>query len=725
MAFDTSQFIPRFVADTRDHLQQLGKDILLLENQPDNTDAINAAFRAAHTIKGSARMMKQIAISDTAHKLEDLMDALRNDKLALNSPISNLIFEGIDTLTRMIDQIANGETVDEAPESLCQRLEQAANGQLPKPAAPPCAAPQQAAASIATDDNATDVVPAASAPATIVSDTLRIQARKLDQLIKLMGEIGAHHASSRHHLTQINDILKLSDDLLERIPPQSKDVIQQVRRLHSQIHKLAGDMRVDIGNRKQILNELQMCAIDMRMRPLDTIFSSFQRTVRDLAAGRGKQVQFTISGGETEMDKQIIEKLYDPLLHLIRNSIDHGMETPQARQANGKPKTGTIQVAAGYEGGKVCITLSDDGRGLDLAKLVDQAVAKGRLAREQADALSESDRIQLMFLPGLSTADIISDLSGRGVGMDVVRTNIEDDLKGSIQVRTQAGQGTTFVLQLPITMAIVHVLFTDIGGKRFAVPAGDILEIVQAAPTDVIDVMGRKAMRLRNRILPVVDLAELLLSKSNQSARAAKTLMLIAAVGENRMALKIDAVLGEDHCVIKPIPGHLPNDALATGVIIRNKNELVNVLKLSRVMTAARQMVPPVADAQDANDRPAGRILIIDDSISTREIEKNILESHGYRVSLAADGIDGFEKLAENQYDLIVSDIDMPRMDGFAFTRQAKSDERYAEIPIILVTARDTEADRRRGIQTGAEAYIVKGDFDQNNLLETIRTLIG
>ncbi len=724
MVFDTSQFIPRFVADTRDHLQQLSKDILQLENHPDHTDAINAAFRAAHTIKGSARMMKQIAISDTAHKLEDLMDALRSGKLALDTSISNLIFEGIDALTHMINQIANGETIDEAPEALCRRIEQAAGGQLSESDAAPCTAPQQAAAAITNDEKTVATIQPALTPMPIAANTLRIQARKLDQLIKLMGEIGTHHATSRQHLVAMNEISKLSDRLLEHIPAPSKSAVRQAYRLRSQIRKLAGNMRADIRSRKQILNELQMCAIDMRMRPLDTIFSSFQRTVRDLAAGQGKQVQFAVTGGETEMDKQIIEKLHDPLLHLIRNSIDHGIEPPQERRANGKPETGKIQISACYEGGKVCVTLSDDGRGLHVERLVNLAVARGHLNRKQADALTESDQNQLIFLPGLSTAEIITDLSGRGVGMDVVRKNIEDDLKGSIQVRTQVGHGADFVLRLPITMAIVHVLFADIGGKHFAIPAGDILEIVKIAETDLIDVMGRQALRLRNRILPVIDLAELLLSNGRQHPITSEALMLIGTVGENRMALRVDAVDGEDHCVIKPIPRHLPDVSLSAGVIIRKKDELVNVLKLSRIMTAAKQMTVPPTAVSAVTDRPI-RVLIIDDSISAREIEKTILESHGYRVMLAADGIEGFEKLAADQYDLIVSDIDMPRMDGFVFTHQAKNDDRYADIPIILVTARDTEADRRRGIQVGAEAYIVKGDFDQNNLLETIRTLVG
>jgi two-component system chemotaxis sensor kinase CheA len=415
---------------------------------------------------------------------------------------------------------------------------------------------------------------------------------------------------------------------------------------------------------------------------------------------------------------------------MIRNSIEHGIEPPEARTTAGKPETGTIRLSAEYEGGNVLIRLADDGAGINTNRIKEKAVKKKLVDAATADGMPESEIINLIFQPGFSTSDIITDLSGRGVGMDVARTNIIEDLKGSIQISSEPGSGTTFSIRLPLTMAIVHVLFIRVSTMTFAVPANYVEEIIRHKTADIIDVMDKQAVRLREQLIPLVHLGVVLnlppAPGVDPEARTDQSLIMIASVGSEKLGVIIEALLDEEDMVIKPLPAHLKRNPLVTGCIISGKNEIFSVLNMPKIIESAKEFRERQRmETAARTEKKEIHILVVDDSVTTREIEKSILESYGYHVSLAEDGAEGMTKAKSRRFDLVISDVEMPRIDGFSFTQQLRADQDYQDTPIILITTRDSEADKKRGIKAGADAYILKGTFDQDTLLDTVQNLVG
>jgi len=357
----------------------------------------------------------------------------------------------------------------------------------------------------------------------------------------------------------------------------------------------------------------------------------------------------------------------------------------------------------------------------------------------ELDSIPDSEIINLIFSPGFSSADIITDLSGRGVGMDVVKKNIIEHLKGAIQIETKQGQGTKFYIRLPLTMAIIHVLFITVSNMTFAIPANFIDEIIRVSETKLISIMNRKAIRLRGQIIPVIHLNDILKinkeltdkkdtnkTQIDQDYDIKELLVLITSIANENLGVIIDSLLDEEDMVIKPLPAHMKNIPYVSGGIISGNNEIFNVLHMPKIIEAAKEIHNVSGIESDSKaEKKQKYILVVDDSISTREIEKSILESYGYIVSLASDGIEAFEKTKEFQFDLIITDVEMPNLDGFSLTEKLRKDELYKNTPIILVTSLDKEEDKKKGILAGADAYIVKGDFEQSALLETVRNLAG
>jgi len=410
---------------------------------------------------------------------------------------------------------------------------------------------------------------------------------------------------------------------------------------------------------------------------------------------------------------------------MIRNCIDHGIESPEERRKAGKPETGLIRLSAAYEGENVIIRISDDGAGIPVNKIREKALKKKLFTHAEMETVPESEIISLIFLPGFSSTDIVTDISGRGVGMDVVKKNVIEDLKGGIQTETAPGKGTVFHIRLPLTMAVIHVLFIRVEQMTFAVPANYIDEIIRIHPAKVIKVTERMAVRLREQIIPIVPLRDILSLPARKADQMdTEYLILITSLGSEKLGVIIDALIDEEDMVIKPLPAHMRHIPFVSGCIISGGNEIFNVLHLPRIIESAREI--RVGRRPDA--KPAAKprhILVVDDSLSTREIEKSILESYGYTVSLAQNGTEAFEKAGKNHYDLIITDVEMPELDGFSLTKKLRTEEQYKDIPIILVTSLDKEEDKKKGILSGADAYIVKGDFEQSALLDTVRSLLG
>lgn len=741
MAFDRESFLPRFLEEACEQCAVLGRGLVALEQSPGHRETLDEVFRAAHTIKGSARMIKLLPISETAHRLEDLLDAVRNGSATFESSLSDLALEAVDAIGTMLDRVSGGDEAFTAPQELLARLRAAAGGESAQGAAPASegvAVAREAAPSAVEGGGEgrakaaeTTSEPPRKRPAA--AGTVRISADKLDDLIRLMGEIVSVQQQNKQVLAELRDTVRLSQSnlrhvsgLQDRMVGVPREISEDALRLHAVVKRLSAKAR-DAASLQEILTgEFQERALRMRMLPLSTVFDALPRTVRDLAAASGKAIEFVTEGGETELDRKIIEKLGESLLHMIRNAVDHGIEPGAERVAAGKSERGKLTLSARYEAGSVVVRLADDGRGISVENVRNKALAKRFFDEEALRKMSTPELLDLIFLPGFSTSAIVSDLSGRGVGMDVVKRNIVEDLKGSIGVVTEEGGGTAFVMRLPPTLALFRLLLVETRGSVFALPATAVREVVPAAAAEPLWVLDRRAIRLRDEMIPIEGLDTLLAVPGEGAPAQGSRYVIVVGTGVERLGLIVDELLTEEDMVVKPLPAHMKNAGVVSGATIGGRNEVIQVLNVTSLIQLARGAPRAAASADRAKAAPKRpSVLVVDDSFNTREIEKSVLEAHGYAVVLAGDGEEALEKTRDAVFDLVITDVEMPRLDGFSLTGRLRHDPRYSDVPIVIVTSRAKEEDRRRGIEVGANAYIVKGDFDQLNLIDTVANLIG
>lgn len=722
MAIDIKKFVARFVEEARDHLNRLNDGLAALEAGSADAEGINAIFRSAHTVKGSSRMLKLTTISETAHQLEDVLGAMREGSLQFSPTLGQLLYRAVDHLATLIDKLAetgDGASLPPPDTALCAALAQAAGGgKTDIPTAPPSAPAVSPAPTFVPPAPAAAAAPAAE-PKLKTADTVRVKLAKLDELVKLMGEVVSSHARMRQRLVDVHALEReLGTSLGEAAA--------------AQLHRFAQTLKDDVQAQEALMDELHDKTLLMRMLPLAIVFEPAARLVRELARSVGKQVECAVSGAEIELDRQMIDKLSDPIIHLIRNGIDHGIELPEARVAAGKPAQGRLRLSARQDGSWVVIDIADDGGGIPIAAVRDKAVKKGFLTPEKAAALTDQEAIDLIFLPGFSTSNIITDLSGRGVGMDVVKQTILDDMQGVVSVETRPGAGTTFSLRLPLSLAVMRVLLVEVDGQPFGFTAQYVTELLRMPLDAMMNVAERNAVIIRNEFVPVVPLAELLRvpaasTRRDRDERKLGLLLVVLRVRNEKIAVRVDDLLDERDMVIKPLPEHMRKLPMVSGMVITGKNELVSVLHAPALLEIARRARGQAVRAEAISHAAEThyRVLVVDDSLNTREIERDVLEAYGYDVTLAEDGLDGFRKAMDGNFDAVLTDVEMPNMDGFSLTARLRQEEKYRDKPIVIITSREKEEDKRRGVQVGADAYIVKGDFDQSNLVDTLRALLG
>ncbi|NWJ96587.1 MAG: hybrid sensor histidine kinase/response regulator [Chloroflexi bacterium] len=496
-------------------------------------------------------------------------------------------------------------------------------------------------------------------------------------------------------------------------------------------------------------DELRRNMLGIRMLPLDSIFGRFARPVRDLANERGKQVRILVSGGAIEVDKRILEEITDPLMHILRNAVDHAIEPPQERRMLGKPEEGTIRLNAMQKGSHVLIQIHDDGAGIDPARLREAAAAKGIYTHLEAANLSDETALDLIFRPGFSIRARPDEISGRGVGMDVVQQNTKK-LNGRVSVQTKVGQGTTFTMEIPLTLATVDALLVRVAGQIFAMPSVMVSGTIRVNRDEVYKVEGRDVLRLQGQLVPLVKLTKLLaINHLNQESKHDEFdhniihgVLVSAGVGgandgnigassERFICYEVDELVDEREVVVKGLGAFLEKTPNIAGASVLGADGLALILDVFGLVQSVRQGIsthtsnytpPPVNDFFIS--KRTRHILVVDDSLATRELERSILETAGYKVTTARDGVEGLAMAREQRPDLVLSDVEMPNMDGFRLCSALKQDSRLNDLPVIIVSSRDSEEDRRKGLQAGAQAYIVKGQFEQTKLLDTISRLI-
>ena len=731
MALDFKKFVVRFIEEAREHIHRLGEGLAALESGSADIENINAIFRSAHTLKGSSRMLKLSPITETAHHLEDVMGALREGSLAFSPGLGQLLYRSVDAIAALVDKLAETNDAASLPptdKALCAALAQAVAG--PQGAAETLDAPETPEAPVPvvpTDMASPTGTTAPPSPVTTAqpvepklkaAETVRVRLNKLDELIKLMGEVVSSHARMRQRL---RDVRGIEQELMERGETQAA----------ASLHRFALTLKDDVQAQEVLMDELHSKTLLMRMLPLAIVFEPAARLVRELARSVGKQVECVVSGSEIELDRQMIDRLSDPIIHLIRNGIDHGLETPEKRLAAGKTAQGRLTLSARQDGGWVVIEISDDGGGIALDAVRDKAVKKGFVSAEKAAAMNDQETIDLIFLPGFSTNAIITELSGRGVGMDVVKQCVLDDLQGSVSVETRLGVGTSFALRLPLSLAVMRVLLVQVDGLPFGFTAQYVAELLRLPREAQLTVAERNAVIIRNEFVPVVPLADLLqipaVLARPQAVHGKDMLLVVLRIRNEKIAVQVDELLDERDMVIKPLPEHLRQLPLVSGMVTTGKNELVSVLHAPALLDMARKLRNKTLHAEASADVASRyfNVLVVDDSLNTREIEKDVLEAHGYRVTLAEDGLDGLRKAMEGDFDAVLTDVEMPGMDGFSLTARLRQEDKYRTTPIVIITSREKEEDKQRAVQVGADAYIVKGDFDQNSLVDTLHALLG
>jgi two-component system chemotaxis sensor kinase CheA len=544
------------------------------------------------------------------------------------------------------------------------------------------------------------------------------------RLIRLGGNDGAvkedHWTSTARHKELAN--------LLDYVSASQ----ERIREMLSLVNTLFREYNSDTLQMALVIDGLEDEIKRVRMLPLNTITGTFARMVRDLAQTYGKQAVLEITGSEVELDKRVLEQIKDPLIHLLRNALDHGIETPEKRLALGKPECGTITLAVEYSGKDVTISVSDDGAGMDI-----EAIRKVALRRNipNAAVLSETELVELIYHAGFSTNPIITDVSGRGVGLDVVRRNIEN-LHGRINLEWASNQGSRFILTIPLSLTSSRGLLVRASDQSFAIPLNAIERILQVHPIEVSSIGGHDTLRYEGKPLMLSYLGDVLgLPRGNgQHSSDQRLPVVVLSEAERRMAFVVDDLINEQELVIKGLGRQLTRVGGIAGASVMGSGEVILILQVADLIKLAQhsnsrsvlEFTQPADTAQVTPTRPQPRILVVDDSITTRTLEKNILEAAGYDVQLANDGLEAINfVLSSDLPDLIISDIAMPRLDGFGLTQRMKNEARTNRVPVILVTSLDSPEDKARGIEVGADAYIVKSSFDQTTLLETIEQLIS
>jgi two-component system, chemotaxis family, sensor kinase CheA len=658
------EFLEIFRDEARERLDRIVNTLLALEAGRADADAVDSLFRDTHTIKGAAGMIGLHDVGALAHAMEDVLSGAR-DGGAVPAELVAPLLSAADGLRRHVD--GDGEPVTDLIVALTAHAMGVAATIAPGPVP---------AVAVALDPGDPVVGPTENGERR----SIRVPAEKIDTLLDLVGETVLHRRRLEHALGG------------ERAVRARRPVSDEL----------------DLCER--LLDELKNAAIGLRTLPLSSIMAPLPRAVRDLAAATGKEVELVVEGVETELDRAILEGLPELLVHLLRNAIGHGIEAPEERVRLGKPSRGRLELRAEQRGSLVEITVADDGRGVSK-----ETLAEGQRTGSLADVLA---------LAGFSTASEISDISGRGVGLDAVKTKVES-YGGEVEARSTPGRGTQVILRLPLALALMEVMLVERAGNVYGLPLGSVEEVVSLGATHSLG--GLHSIELRGRSIALADMAELVGGVAGPPADRAPVVVVMAQ--GRRIAAICDDLLGNEEVVVKrlgpwlsPSAGYLGAAILGSGRIALLADPAVLVAGHSR---RARSVVTRTLDAPAA-ESTSPKVLVVEDSLTIRELQRGILEAAGYRVQTARDGRNALHHLdRDREIGLVLTDVEMPEMDGIELTHAIRADPASSTLPVVIVTSLGGEEDRKRSIDAGADAYIVKRSFDQHDLLETIQRLVG
>lgn len=738
MSEKESDFLKRllvtFRIEAQEHVDALFSGIDELEKMPNEArqaELVETIFREAHSLKGAARSVNMMQVEAACQSLESTFSSMKNREVPLGVELFDRLHLMINNLNELLalPPIHKPEEMPVATHEACTSLQK--EDLLPQTPV----ASAKSSSSNAEEKSST-------------AGTVRIATEKLNSIFLQSEEMLAAKLQAQQRLQELQTVQAMVaawgkdwSGKLARHPdfygallkqPQCLELLEQnatfIKALSYQLgamSKMADQDQRMLGKMVDDLLENMKKAL---MLPFSTLMAIFPRLVRDLAKNGGKTIELEIRGGEIEADRRILEEIKDPLIHLLRNCVDHGIETPKERAGYGKPLCGKIGIVIfPRSGNRVEIDVFDDGAGIDTAKVQASATKLGLLEQDELSASDNNDVVELIYQSGVSTSPIITEVSGRGLGLAIVREKVER-LGGSIAVETHAGVGTTFRIELPLTLATYRGIAVRVGAQIFVVQTSKVERSVRIRQEHIQTVENRETIRLGDETLSLVWLGDVL-GMSHQDADAdadALHQVLVLTAAGKRIAFIVDEVLGEQEVLVKNLGRQLSRVRNISAATILGSGKVAPILNVSDLLKSALQAAHSGSRGLTKPETKASAqaVLVVEDSITARSLLKGILEVAGYKVATAVDGIDGLTQLRSGDFDMVVSDVDMPRMNGFDLTAKIRSDKKLMDLPVVLVTALESREDRERGVDVGANAYIVKRSFEQSNLLEVVRRLI-
>ena len=763
---DMKEIMEDFLIEAFELIEQIDHDLVELEANPEDLELLNRIFRVAHTVKGSSSFLNFDVLTELTHHMEDVLNKARKGELKITPDIMDVVLESVDMMKGLLESIRDNGSDAAAGidiKNICVRLTQISEGEASSaaaeaPAAPspepvkepePVAPAEEAAPEVSDAElsklsdseveaeierllkvrkaedqarraskgiapkspeeiapatsaapapapkpapsrerDADKKVPAASSSSAVAQEqTIRVEVKRLDHLMNLIGEL----------VLGKNRLLKIYDDVEERYEGE----------------KFLEELNQVVSSLSLVTTDIQLAVMKTRMLPIAKVFNKFPRMIRDLSRDLGKQIDLEISGEETELDKSIVEEIGDPLVHIIRNSCDHGIEDPETRKAMGKPEKGLVQLKAYNEGNHIVVEIVDDGKGLDADMLKAKSIEKGIITEREADAMSEKEAFGLIFKPGFSTAAKVTNVSGRGVGMDVVKTNIEK-LNGIIDIESEVGKGTVMKLKIPLTLAIIQSLLVGTQEEFYAIPLASVLETVRVPIDDIYTIDGKNVLRLRDEVLSLVRLSDVF-GVNKVFDGGDQTYVVIIGVAEAKLGIIVDTLVGQEEIVIKSMGDYLQNIPGIAGATIRGDGRVTLIIDVGAMMEMAKDIKVNIRaemeDSTKAKEKPSDyKVLIVDDSKMDRTIMQKSLEPIGVTIIEATNGVEALNiiKSGEHAFDAVLIDIEMPRMDGYTLAGEIRKYSKYRTLPLIAVTSRTSKTDRLRGVEVGMTEYITK-----------------
>ncbi|NEO75384.1 hybrid sensor histidine kinase/response regulator [Moorena sp. SIO4G3] len=745
---------------SEERLEKLEVGLLHLEKYPQDNATLDKLLWEAQSLKGDSKIAGIENVETLAHGVENILDSIKCEQTFLTPQVSDRIYQAIDAIRLLVYEAVTGSISGVDTAEILDHLITAVPDVGQDHDSPPDDSPPQVAQCEPTEatieespllptlpllPNKTPLIVTPEVSSNLSEpyriDTIRVPTPYLDALMTQTGELTVTKIGMAHAMAEIEEVATLWEEWKvvhcqgQYLESSSIGTNSYVQRLEQKINSLRRIAQENTTRLDIIAGELDEKIRTLRLLPLFTVFQLFPRMVRDLARQQSKEVELIIEGGETTADKRILEEIKDPLMHIVRNAIDHGIETPTEREKLGKSAAATIWLRGYQKTNTIVIEVVDDGRGLDIDKIKQTAVQRGLCTNEELELMTPRQINDLILAPGFSTRTFITEISGRGIGLDVLRTKVEQ-LNGNIEIESTPGLGCTFRLQLRTTLSTANVLLVDVHGIIHGLPIEFVETTLLVSREQIFTIEGRETIALDGQAIAVANLADLLELSNSIGYTSIATLKqqksdrrpcILLKVADEQFGLFIDDLLDTQEVVIKPQSQLLKRVRNVSGATILGTGEVCMILNPPDLLTSLQSYQPTTSTVSTklreiVESTPV--ILLVDDSITVRTQEKRILERAGYEVVTAVDGLDGYNKLNTRHFDAVISDVEMPNLDGFSLTARIRKHQEYNELPIILVTSLASDEHKIKGAEAGANAYITKGKFNQKFLIETLQRLV-